>query len=206
MTIQVRPRPAGWCLISPVARGQCPRLRSCHEAVIGHPKHDAAYGWVKSPASADRRLSRSSGRRLRRAGGRRPLQEDQRQFLPARRPQQSGARRVLPAPCRLPGRPATRRKGSQAGRVRRRRRRRVVEFGDWGMETNASLWRRMREWLLAKFDQETADQVVPDWQIESIREAARQDDAPRAAFADPVPTPLFAIPDPNHRRGASCDP
>lgn len=64
-----------------------------------------------------------------------------------------------------------------------------VAFADWGLEANASLWRRMREWLLAKFDQETADQVVPDWQIESIREAARQDDAPRTAFADPAEIP-----------------
>lgn len=72
----------------------------------------------------------------------------------------------------------------------------VVEFGDWGMETNATLWRRMREWLLAKFGQEAADQVVPDWSIETMREVARQDDdePPPAAFADPAnqtthPTP-----------------
>ena len=71
----------------------------------------------------------------------------------------------------------------------------VVEFGDWGMETNATLWRRMREWLLAKFGQETADQVIPDWQIETIREAARQDDdAPRVAFADPENAPAGASP------------
>jgi hypothetical protein len=75
----------------------------------------------------------------------------------------------------------------------------VVEFGDWGMETNASLWRRMREWMLAKFGQETADQVVPDWQIESIREAARQDDdAPRTAFADPIVSQTHPPHEENH--------
>lgn len=51
----------------------------------------------------------------------------------------------------------------------------AVEFGDWGLETNASLWRRLREWFIGQFGQEAADQVVPDWQIESIREAAAQD-------------------------------
>ncbi|KWZ44877.1 peptidase [Burkholderia savannae] len=62
----------------------------------------------------------------------------------------------------------------------------VVEFSDWGQELNASLWRRMREWLLTQFGQDTADQVVPDWQIDSIREVAQQDDdAPTSAFAEP---------------------
>nr|WP_257010250.1 peptidase [Burkholderia ubonensis] len=60
----------------------------------------------------------------------------------------------------------------------------VVEFSDWGQEMNAGLWRRLREWMLTQFGQDTADQVVPDWQIESIREAARQDDPPASAFAE----------------------
>ncbi|MDR1709662.1 MAG: peptidase [Candidatus Accumulibacter sp.] len=50
----------------------------------------------------------------------------------------------------------------------------VVEFSDWGGETNAGLWRRLREWLLVKFGQEAADQVAPDWQIETLREAANR--------------------------------
>lgn len=74
-----------------------------------------------------------------------------------------------------------------------------IEFGDWGMETNASLWRRMREWMLAKFGQEIADQVIPDWQIESIREAARQDDdTTHAAFADPIVSPTHQPHEENH--------
>lgn len=51
----------------------------------------------------------------------------------------------------------------------------VVEFSDWGMQTNASLWRNMRDWILAKFGQEDADRVIPDWQIESIKDAAREE-------------------------------
>lgn len=57
----------------------------------------------------------------------------------------------------------------------------VIEFSDWGMDSSASLWRKLREWLLTKFGQEDADQVVPDWQIETIREAARQDVDPSPA-------------------------
>ncbi|MCW3626282.1 peptidase, partial [Burkholderia cenocepacia] len=60
----------------------------------------------------------------------------------------------------------------------------VVEFSDWGQELNAGLWRSLREWLLTQFGRDTADQVIPDWQIESIREVARQDDAPTSAFAE----------------------
>lgn len=70
----------------------------------------------------------------------------------------------------------------------------AIEFGDWGMETNASLWRRLREWMLTKFGQEAADQVIPDWQIETIREAARDDSAPQAAFADATSTPVSPTP------------
>jgi hypothetical protein len=60
----------------------------------------------------------------------------------------------------------------------------IVEFSDWAGETNAGLWRRLREWLLTKFDQETADQVVPDWHIETLKDAAREP-APEAS-------PIFA--------------
>jgi len=162
-----------------------------HEApiVIGHPKHDApAYGWVKSLATADDGLQAE------------PHQVDAAfaELVEAGRYKKISASFYLPdAPNNpVPGvyylrhvgflgaqPPAV--KGLKAAEFADAEEG-VVEFGDWGMETNATLWRRMREWLLAKFGQETADQVIPDWQIETIREAARQDDdAPRVAFADP---------------------
>lgn len=62
----------------------------------------------------------------------------------------------------------------------------IVEFGEWGLAANASLWRRLREFVLAKFGQEAADQVAPDWEIESMRDAARADDPSPIAFADPI--------------------
>ena len=171
-----------------------------HEApiVIGHPKHDApAYGWVKSLATADDGLQAE------------PHQVDAAfaELVEAGRYKKISASFYLPdAPNNpVPGvyylrhvgflgaqPPAV--KGLKAAEFADAEEG-VVEFGDWGMETNATLWRRMREWLLAKFGQETADQVIPDWQIETIREAARQDDdAPRVAFADPENAPAGASP------------
>lgn len=66
----------------------------------------------------------------------------------------------------------------------------ALEFGDWGHEQSASLWRRMRDFLIEKFDLETADRVLPDWQIEAIREAARKDDKSgiNPIYSDEEPT------------------
>ncbi|MDP8080240.1 peptidase [Phocoenobacter skyensis] len=43
----------------------------------------------------------------------------------------------------------------------------VVEFSDW---ENPSLWRSLRDFLIEKFGLDTADKVLPDWQIESMQE------------------------------------
>jgi hypothetical protein len=63
----------------------------------------------------------------------------------------------------------------------------VVEFADFGHETSASLWRRLRDWLIGERGLEVADQVIPDWQINSLAEAARRDDEPRPSFTEPTP-------------------
>ena len=175
-----------------------------HEApiVVGHPKHDApAYGWVKSLAAGADGLNAE------------PHQVDANfaELVAAGRYKKISASFYLPdAPNNpVPGVYYLRHVGflgAQPPAVKGLKQAEfadaedgVVEFGDWGMETNASLWRRMREWLLAKFGQETADQVIPDWQIESIREAAREDDdAPRAAFADPTVSPTHPPHEENH--------
>lgn len=172
-----------------------------HEApiVIGHPKHDGpAYGWVKALASGTDGLAAE------------PHQVDAAfaELVDAGRYKKISASFYMPdAPNNpVPGVYYLRHVGflgAQAPAVKGLKQAEfaeaeagVIEFGDWGMDTNATLWRRMREWMLAKFGQETADEVVPDYQIESIREAARRDDdAPRAAFADPqLHTPAGVIP------------
>lgn len=57
----------------------------------------------------------------------------------------------------------------------------VVEFGDWTDETQAGLWRRMREWLISKFGLEEADQAVPGWSVDSLQREAAQPPAPAPA-------------------------
>lgn len=64
----------------------------------------------------------------------------------------------------------------------------VVEFSDYGHEVGASLWRRMRDWLISDRGLEVADQVIPDWQIKSLDEVARREDEPRPSFSEPAPT------------------
>ncbi|MDA8449831.1 peptidase [Acidovorax sp. GBBC 3332] len=62
----------------------------------------------------------------------------------------------------------------------------VVEFADWAGSTNASMWRRFREWLIGTAGLEVADQVAPAYEIEYLRDAAqRADDAASPAFAEP---------------------
>ncbi|MCW5223513.1 peptidase [Verminephrobacter aporrectodeae subsp. tuberculatae] len=165
-----------------------------HEApiVVGHPRNDTpAYGWVKSLACDADGLSAQTHQ----------IDADFAELVAAGRYKKISASFYVPdAPNNpVPGVYYLRHVGflgAQPPAVKGLKPAEfadaedgVVEFGDWGMQTDAGLWRRMREWLLAKFGQEVADQVTPDWQIESIREAARQDDdIARAAFADPAST------------------
>ncbi len=62
----------------------------------------------------------------------------------------------------------------------------VVEFADYGHETSASLWRRLRDWLIGERGLDIADQIIPDWQINNIAEAARREDERRPSFTEPT--------------------
>ena len=44
----------------------------------------------------------------------------------------------------------------------------VICFGDWVDETNASLWRQIRELIIEKFGLQTADSVTPSYQIDTL--------------------------------------
>ncbi len=60
----------------------------------------------------------------------------------------------------------------------------VFEFSeDWKWTSLAEVFRRMREWLIEKFDQDTADRIVPNWTIEDIRAAPP---TPEAAGMQPM--------------------
>lgn len=64
----------------------------------------------------------------------------------------------------------------------------IVEFSEAAHRREARLFRRLREWLIAKFGLEEADQVIADWEIADIEDAARRHDTPdpAPAFADPI--------------------
>jgi len=66
----------------------------------------------------------------------------------------------------------------------------VVCFSDWTLNTQATLWRRMRDWFIAEKGQDVADLVIPDYAVNDLRdESLRQD--PPAISADPI-NPSFS--------------
>lgn len=68
----------------------------------------------------------------------------------------------------------------------------VVELGEWDDVTNAGLWRRLREWLIGQFGQDTADKVIPGFDVQSLEQAASQEVAEAAAEA--AAGPAFSDP------------
>lgn len=64
-----------------------------------------------------------------------------------------------------------------------------VEFSEVAHRRAASIFRRLRDWLIEQYDIATADKVVSDWEIRDIEETAAwkttSDPAPLPAFADP---------------------
>lgn len=76
----------------------------------------------------------------------------------------------------------------------------TVDFGDWDDQVNASLWRRMRDWVIGRFGLDEADKVIPDYQVASLEEAARREDMDTGigvppAFSDPHQEPSVTQPD-----------
>lgn len=64
----------------------------------------------------------------------------------------------------------------------------VVEFADWAATSNSGLWRRMRDWLIGEKGMEVADQVLPAYEIDYLRDQAQQaESAPSPAFAELPP-------------------
>lgn len=192
-----------------IADGYDPAL---HEApiIIGHPQHDApAWGWIS-------RLSFADGR----------LQADEKQVIPEfAQARSKGFYKKISARFYTPTAPNNPRPGhyylrdvgflgamppavkglrtfsfsdADADQVVTAE----VSFADlpaYAGFTIASVFRRLRDWILAEKGQEVADQVLPDWQVESLREmsqrAAEPPESqttgvqPLSSFADPAQSP-----------------
>ncbi|MCH5442845.1 peptidase [Salmonella enterica subsp. enterica serovar Muenchen] len=67
----------------------------------------------------------------------------------------------------------------------------VVEFADWSLQTTASLFSRIRDFIISQFGLEKADSVVPDYMIDSLRDDAARSATTEAApaFSDPAGIP-----------------
>lgn len=170
-----------------------------HEAplVIGHPKHDApAYGWVKGlsvtsgaldaePAQVDPEFAElvSSGRFKKiSASFYRPDSPSNPVpgvfylrhvgFLGAQPPAVKGLKAVEFG-------------DADEG---------VVEFADWADIQNASLWRRMRDWLIEQFGMDTADKIVPDYAIGTLEEEARRESSEAQPSFSETEVPAGASP------------
>lgn len=62
----------------------------------------------------------------------------------------------------------------------------IYEFADWDKMTIAGLFRNVREWIIGTSGVETADKVLPSYQIESLQiNAAQDDDDELSHFSEP---------------------
>lgn len=52
----------------------------------------------------------------------------------------------------------------------------IVEFSDVDDVQNASLWRRLRDWMIGEKGLAVADNILPDYTISSLEQAAKQED------------------------------
>lgn len=162
--------------------------------VVGHPRHDApAYGWVRAL-------------RINPAGH---IDADPHQVDPAFAEMVSAGRfKRVSASFYAPDAPANPKPGvyylrhvgflgAQPPAVKGLRTPEfadgeagVVEFAEWD---NASLWRGLRDWLLAKFGSADADKAVPGYLVQSVEQGA-QDELRQSAAQAPTsnPAPAFA--------------
>lgn len=173
---------------------------SVHEApiVIGHPRHDApAYGWVKSLAVQGGCLVAAADQ----------VDPAFAELVSAGRYKKISASFYAPdAPNNpTPGVFALRHVGflgAQPPAVKGLRSPEfaddeagVIAFGDWDDRNNASMWRSLRDWFIAKFGLEEADRAVPPWKVDDLQASAAQPDIPApdgtTAFSDAVFSPSF---------------
>jgi hypothetical protein len=171
-----------------------------HEApcVIGHPTHDApAYGWVKSLSFTDGALVADieADQALKDLVAQKAYKKISASFyLPTApgnpTPGDLALRHVGFLGAMAPGIKGLKAVSFAEGEEG------VVTFGDLSGYTGidiAAMFRRLRDWLIAKEGLDTADRVLPSWDVDSVaRQAQRAVDTPDpdgamqpASFADP---------------------
>lgn len=152
-----------------------------HEAplTIGHPAHDApAYGWVKSLSFADGALmadteqSAELGELVSKGHYKKVSASFYTPAAPGNpTPGQWALRHVGFLGAQPPGV-----KGLKAVSFAEREEG-VVTFGElpgYAGSYMASMLRKLREWFIDKEGLETADRILPDWEVESLREISQR--------------------------------
>lgn len=82
----------------------------------------------------------------------------------------------------------------------------VVEFGEWEDQIEVGIFRRLREWFIARFGVEEADRVLPSYELDALQREALapepDDDEPSSptttGFAEGAP----AVPNPTDQAAA----
>lgn len=159
--------------------------------VVGHPKTDApAYGWIKSLKFEDDKLIAEADH----------VDQDFQELVKAGRYRNVSASFYLPnhKSNPSPGVMALRHVGFLGAKPPAVKGLKAVQFDDepeevvefatvesagWGLRSAARLFRRFRDWLIETDGLETADRVIPEWDVSGIEEAARETDQP----ANPAP-------------------
>jgi hypothetical protein len=164
-----------------------------HEAplVIGHPKHDdPAYGWVKSMSFADgldaepHQVDPAFAEMV----GRGAFKKVSASFYTPDSPQNPVPGIYYLRHVGFLGAQPPAVKGLRAPEFAENEEG-VIEFADWSDMQNASLWRRMREWIIGRFGLDEADKIIPDYAVGALEDDARQEaaDEPTPQFSEPSP-------------------
>ena len=62
---------------------------------------------------------------------------------------------------------------------------------DWKMDRIAGVFRSLREWLLEKFDPDTADRIIPNWTIDDIKTPPPEAEPENATYSEKEEKPML---------------
>ena len=79
----------------------------------------------------------------------------------------------------------------------------VVDFSDWA---EASLWRRLRDWIIGQHGQEEADKAVPDYLVASVQEESIRNEYKRFNQQEEAGFPVPSFNEPNNDSNQPSEP
>jgi hypothetical protein len=70
----------------------------------------------------------------------------------------------------------------------------IVSFSEWDDVDNASLWRRLREWVIGRFGMDEADLIVPSYLVSGLEASAQQELSESLAEGEGAPASTAGLP------------